>query len=293
MSFSNRAAATGGLALALALAAIITAAPRTGRADTLARVSGAGKLSSGQRQVARASLDSLTCYAPGHGGTLAHELSSRPPCRTAARLARYVIFLAGKDLTAEQVAKVIDLRRQSVHPQRTFTITTAGAPLLGDPRAPVTIVEYADFECPHCVHVSPALEEVVRGLKGKAVLYFKPYPLRFEGSTLLAAKAALAAHRQGKFWQLAALLFKRPKEHTRTGVEAMAKKAGCDLDRFRAALLDINLAKQLERYKIEGLRLGLKGTPTLFFNGKLYRLRKDAMHFRERIEEELELLKAR
>jgi protein-disulfide isomerase len=274
------------LSLALIAAAL---SPRPGSAGPLRRVPGFTRLSSGEQKIVRAALSTQACYAPGHDAKLNDGLQRKPPCKTARRLARYVVFLAGKGLTADQIGKVLTLRRETIHPKKVHTIATTGAPRIGDPKAPVVIVEYADYQCPHCAKVGPQLEEVVRKLKGKAVLYFKPYPLRFSGPRLLAARAALAAHRQGKFWPVSKRLFARPKDHTPAGVEAIAKQAGCDVARFRAALKDINLAKQLERNKIEGLRLGIKGTPALFFNGKRYRLRKDAMHFAERIDEELEL----
>jgi len=274
--------------LGLIAAAALT--PRHGSAGPLQRVPGFTRLSSGKQKIVQATLSTQACYAPGHDAKLTVELRRSPRCKTAHRLARYVVFLAGKGLTADQIGKVLALRRETIYPKKVHTIATAGAPRLGDTRAPVVIVEYADYQCPHCAKVGPQLEEVVRKLKGKAVLYFKPYPLRFSGARLLAARAALAAHRQGKFWPVSRRLFARPKEHTPAGVEAMAKEAGCDMARFKAALKDINLAKQLERNKIEGLRLGIKGTPALFFNGKRYRLRKDAMHFAERIDEELELV---
>jgi protein-disulfide isomerase len=270
----------------LALTAL-TAAPA--KADPLRSVAGFSKLSRGEQATTRAVLSAQACYAPGHQAKLAAGLQRRPPCKTARRIARYVVFLAGKGLTPAQIGKVLTLRRETIHPKKIHSIATVGAPRLGDPKAPVVIVEYADYQCPHCAQVGPLLEKLVRKLKGKAVLYLKPYPLRFSGGRLLAARAALAAQRQGKFWSVSKRLFARPKDHTPAGVEAIAKEAGCDLPRFRAALKDVNLAKQLERNKIEGLRLGVKGTPALFFNGKRYRLRKDAMHFAERVDEELEL----
>ena len=128
------------------------------RADPLRRVPGFAKLSSGEQKVARAALASQTCYAPGHDGTLAAGVGRRPPCRTARRLARYVVFLASKGLNAAQLGQVLALRRETVHPKKVHRISAAGAPRLGDPKAPVTIVEYADYQCPHCAEVSPLLE---------------------------------------------------------------------------------------------------------------------------------------
>jgi protein-disulfide isomerase len=253
------------------------------------RVPGLSKLSSGQREIARAAIKRIACY---HGckDRIDRCLEARPRCKTAWRVARYIVFLASKKLTADQIADVVDLRRRSVVPAKRHAIAPGLAPRLGDAKAPLTIVEYADFRCGHCAVVSPALERLVKAFRGKVSLVFKVYPLRFKGPHLVAARAALAAHRQGKFWPMANLLFKNHDQHTAAGVERLARKARLDLDRFRAAMKDVNLLKQLESNKIEGMRLGLKGTPTLYFNGKPHLLRKDAFHLRDRIEEELELL---
>jgi protein-disulfide isomerase len=270
----------------LLVAALLASAPAQAGPQ---RVPGFSKLSSGEREVARAAMKQITCY---HGckNKIERCLDAKPRCKTAWRVARYIVFLAGKKLTAEQIAAVVDLRRRSVTPAKRHTISARLAPRLGAKKPSLTVVEYADFRCRHCAVVSPVLERLVKAHKGKVSLVFKVYPLRFKGPHLVAARAALAAHRQGKFWPMAHLLFENHDQHTAAGVERLARKAKLDLDRFRAAMKDNNLLKELERNKIEGMRLGLSGTPTLFFNGKPHLLRKDARHLKDRLEEELELL---
>jgi len=268
---------------------LLLAAPLPARADPLDRVDGYRKLGQSQHKAAQEAARTIACY---HGckGSITHCLAVKPRVATAWRLARYIVYLAGHKLDAELIAKVVDRRRQSVRPDKVHEIKSDEAPLLGDARAPLTIVEYADFECRHCAALIPVLERLVKAFRGKLALRFKVYPLRFKGPPLLAARAALAAHRQGKFWPMAHLLFEDPDRHTADGVEQLARKAGLDLAGFRAAMKDTNLLKQIERNRIEGLRLGIKGTPSLFFNGKPHLLRKDEYHLRDRIEEELELL---
>lgn len=270
-----------------ALALTLTAAPAA--AAPVDRVEGYGKLTGAQREVARKALDSIACY---HGckGSVARCLAAKPRAGTAWRMARYIVFLARHGLNPGAIAKVLELRRASVKPDKVHPIKPGLSPRCGDPRSPLTIVEYADFQCPHCSRVSPLLQKLVKARKGKVVLYFKVYPLRFKGPSLVGARAALAAHRQGKFWQMAEALFKDPDGHTETGVAKMARAIGLDMGRFHAAMKDVNLLKELEANKIEGMRLGIKGTPALYFNGKPHLLRKDAYHLRDRIAEELELL---
>ncbi len=247
------------------------------------------ELSAKERQMAQLAMRSIPCYL-GCKGTVAQCLSAEPRCKTAWRLANYIVFLAGMTLNEEEIGKIITQRKESVLPAKVHNISLAGAPWLGDPKAKVVLVEYADFQCSHCAATSPLLAKLVQQMKGRVVLYFKPYPLRPSGGPLLSAQAALAAQQQGKFWEMAHLLFANPESHTPAGVEGLAKKIGMDLGKFRAAMKDVNILKQIEHTKIEGVRLGIKGAPTLFFNGKQFHLPKDEKHLWDRVEEELEVM---
>lgn len=249
-------------------------------------------LSAKERDVAEKALRSVECYE-GCKGSIARCLAVRPRVKTAWRLANYVVFLAGMTLNLDELTKAMKQRKDSVLPAKVQKIALDDLPRLGDPKARVVLVEYADFQCSHCAALSPLLEKMVGHFKGSLAVYFKPYPLADKGPRLLAAQAALAAHRQGKFWPMAKMLFDDPDTHTASGVEELARKLKLDVDRFRAAMKDTSLLKQIERSKIEGVRLGLVGTPTLYVNGKLYQLPKDEKHLWDRVEEELDLLAPR
>ncbi|MCC6748085.1 MAG: thioredoxin domain-containing protein [Deltaproteobacteria bacterium] len=245
----------------------------------------AARLSASQRKSAAEVMARANCY---HGcvGTVAECLRKTPRAAVAWRLANYVAFLVGKGLRPAEVHEVLELRRLSALPPKTFRIPTVGAPRLGPEKARVVVVEYADFQCAHCAALSPVLKQVIAGEK-EAALYFKVYPMG-AGEPVIAARAALAAHRQGKFWPMQDRLFAAAEGHSQATVERIATELGLDLTRFRGDMLDAG--KAIDLHKIEGLRFGIKGTPALFINGKPYRLRRDAHHLRERIREELELL---
>ncbi len=258
-----------------------------------AQLRGAAELSKGERAIAEAALRAVPCY---HGcqGTIAACLAKKPRVKAAWRLGHYVIYLAEKSLTVEEIGKVIGRRRDSVLPQKVYTLPPGGAPRLGDPKAPVALVEFADFQCSHCAALAPLLERLVAGkLKGKVTLQFRTYPLRVTGPRMLAAQAALAAHRQGKFWEMARSLFDDPDTHTQAGVEKLAQQHGLKLESFRAALKDVTLLKEIEANKILGVRVGVTSTPALFVNGKLFHLPRDEHHLIDRVEEELELLEGK
>jgi protein-disulfide isomerase len=273
---------------------LVCLAASSSRAQTIPwrELKDASDLSAKDRDVAEKALRSVECYE-GCKGSIASCLAVRPRVKTAWRLANYVVFLAGMTLTLDELTKAMKERKDSVLPAKVQKIALDDLPRLGDPKARVVLVEYADFQCGHCATLSPLLEKMVQHFKGSLVLYFKPYPLADKGPRLIAAQAALAAHRQGKFWPMAKLLFDELDAHTGSGVEALARKLKLDVDRFRAAMKDTSLLKQIERAKIEGVRLGLVGTPTLYFNGKRYQLPKDEKHLWDRVEEELDLLAAK
>lgn len=284
---------SGGVALLVAIAA--TAAPVSARDKGAVAIPWKtlehGKhLSAAARKQATAAMRSVRgyhrCRLP-----IARCLSrrrSRAP--VAWLLADYIAFLAGKGLDERGIQRVLELRRESARPSRVHHIPLGGIPRYGAASAPVKIVEYADFRCPHCAQVSPLLEKLVDRMKGKVAVYFKPYPLRPRGPSIIAARAALAAQRQGKFWKMHDLLFANRDKQDESGVEQLARRAGLKLASFRAAMKDRRLLAVIEKSKIEGLRLGIKGTPTLYFNGKPYRLRKDAYHLEQRAREELLML---
>jgi len=245
-----------------------------------------------KRAVAASAMRSLRCYY-GCTDTIARCLRRRRTRATfiAWRLADYVAFLAGKGLDRRQIAKVLRFRRRSALPRKVHRIKPDGAPRLGKPKkAKVVIVEYIDYLCGHCSRLRPLLERLVRSFPGKVVVYIKPYPLRLGGPQMLAARAALAAQRQGKFHRMHALLFANRRLLDASGLAKLARHARIDGARLARDMSDRTLLRRLERYKIEGMRLGLKGTPALFFNGKRFRLRKDMLHLKERLIEELHMV---
>jgi protein-disulfide isomerase len=270
-----------------ALAAPSAAAPL---AIPWAKLEGAVDLLANERETVAQILRSARGYV-GCTKTVAECLAAKPVVPAAWRLARYVVFLAGQGLDEKELGAVLAQRRASVLPEKAQAIPLLGAPLLGDAQAKVVIVEYADFRCGHCAVVGPLLKALQQRRPKQVALCFKPYALA-PGPSVIAARAALAAHRQGKFWQLAELLFANPDQHTPDGVTELARRAKLDLAAFESAFGDRAILQQIDLLKIEGLRLGLKGTPTIFVNGKRYDMPKDARHLAERIDDELDLLDA-
>jgi len=147
-------------------------------------------------------------------------------------------------------------------------IDTEGAPYLGNPDAPVTIVEFSDFECPYCSKVGPLMAELLAKNPETVKVVFKHYPLSFHKNARRAALASLAAQRQGRFWEFHDQLFEHQKELTPATIRKIAQQLSLDLDRFEKDLADPALAARVDKDIRDGKLAGVRGTPTLFVNGR-------------------------
>ena len=163
-------------------------------------------------------------------------------------------------------------------------------PILGPKDAPVTIVEFLDPECESCAAFYPAVKNLLSLYPSQVRLAVR-YML-YHGNSLPAALATEAAGRQGKYWEMQELLFKRADiwSHRRSpqnlAFEAFAEELGLDLRIFRKDMNDSNLRARIINDFEEGKALGVKGTPTFFVNGEqLHRLSYNDL--RQMIENEL------
>lgn len=141
----------------------------------------------------------------------------------------------------------------------------------GESTALVTVVEYADFECLNCARAFPLLVRYLEELRGTLRLVFRHFPLAWEhpGSGL-AARAAEAAARQGKFWEMHDELFRNPGLLHREALHAHAVSAGVDIVRFAADIEDPALLHRIDRDIDSGRRSGVHATPTFFVDGARY-----------------------
>ncbi len=149
--------------------------------------------------------------------------------------------------------------------------------------APITLLEYGDFECPYCAAAGPVLDEVVAGSDGQVRLIFRNFPLyTIHPYALTAALAAEAAAAQGAFWPMHDLLLAQQARLTDWDLSVYAKKLGLDPSRV------VGDAAQRYGDKVEadfeaGVRAGVRGTPTVFINGRLYEGRFDITALRRAI----------
>jgi protein-disulfide isomerase len=142
--------------------------------------------------------------------------------------------------------------------------------VLGDPAAPVTLLEYGDYECPYCAAAAPVLRRVVEESQGQVRLVFRNFPLADRHPyALTAALAAEAADAQGAFWPMHEVLMSRQDRLDDVALRSYAEELGIDGDRI------VGDAAQPFGDKVEadfaaGLAAGVGGTPTVFVNGQMY-----------------------
>ena len=181
---------------------------------------------------------------------------------------------AGKDeneaLAAAQASKWAKGPEPAKLLEDPVTIPTAGSPVRGPADAVLPLVEFSDFQCPYCLLAVAKLNAVLDAYPGKIQLIFKQFPLDMHSQAALAAAAAIAAHRQGKFWPMHDGLFAQRRELSRPSILAVARTAGLDMQRFEADLDSAETKKTIARDMEDGERAGVEGTPSVFINGRKY-----------------------
>ena len=149
-----------------------------------------------------------------------------------------------------------------------FDIATDDQPVKGNAKALVTIVAFTDFECPSCARQHPVLDQIVSEFGDRVRLVVRDFPLSQHANARKAAEAAEAAREQGKYWEYAALLFRNQSALGVDKLRQYASEVGLDRARFDASLDSSKFAEKVQRDVIDGRRLGVSGTPTLYINGK-------------------------
>jgi predicted DsbA family dithiol-disulfide isomerase len=161
-------------------------------------------------------------------------------------------------------------------------------PAKGPADAPVTIVEFSDYQCPFCRRAEPTVQEVLSRYEGKVRFVFRHFPLdRIHPQARAASEAAACADQQGKFWEYHEELFTENAQLDRAGLDAIAEKTGLDTAAFKVCM-DEGRTKDLVQKDLEaGTEAGVSGTPAFFINGIPLRGALPATDFQRVIDEEL------
>jgi protein-disulfide isomerase len=163
----------------------------------------------------------------------------------------------------------------------------AEGPAKGETGAPITIVEFSDFQCPFCGRAEPTVKRVLDEYKGKVRLVYRDYPLPFHPLAQKASEAALCAGDQGKYWQMHERLFANQSALAVPQLKDHAKGLGLDASKFDKCLDSGEKAKVVAASKKAGDDAGVNGTPAFFINGRLISGAREFTSFKEIIDYEL------
>jgi protein-disulfide isomerase len=212
------------------------------------------------------------CYC-GCPHTLAGCLKEHSACPHASRMAALALAeIANNGASAESAARFVAVYYDSFSADKRAHIDVSALPCMGGSESKVTIVEFSDFDCPHCKQARPLLEKLVKD-RPEVKLCFLSFPLHKHSS--LAAAAADYAFAKGAFWRYHDLLF--DSQEARVDLDEAAyvkelvrlgKQAGLDEAGLAKAIEDPKLRELVEREKEAGRQLGVEGTPFIFLNGR-------------------------
>ena len=155
-------------------------------------------------------------------------------------------------------------RRGRPSPAKEYDVEVGKAPVRGGKAAPVTIVEWSDFQCPFCNRAGPTLARIEKEYGDKVRLAFKHLPLSIHPQAQGAHAASEAAHRQGRFWDMHDKIFANQRDLAPATFERYAKELGLDVDRFKRDVASASVRKQIDSDLKQAQELGVSGTPSFF-----------------------------
>ena len=220
----------------------------------------------------------------GEPVSVARCIAESRPCKKCVPAARYVARLVDDGYSRDEIRDVFRVRYGD--DTKVQGLTSDDSPLRGSPMAPVTIYEFSDFQCPHCRMAAPMLKKVVEESNGKVKLVFKQYPLPGHPRARDAAKATVAAQKQGKFWEMHDLLFENQEVLQTANLDDYAKKLGLDMKRFKADMASKETEKKVDADIAEGHKAGVDSTPSIYVNDRRFVFPPDQLG--EYVREELD-----
>jgi protein-disulfide isomerase len=174
-------------------------------------------------------------------------------------------------------------------PVRRAALSIEGAPVRGNPAAPVTIVEFSDFHCPYCKRVQPTLLELLSKYPDKVRIVYKDLPLEsLHPQARRASEAARCARDQNKFWEYHDKIYAGGPDVTPENLRKMATEIGLDVGAFETCLASGKHLPGIQTDVSQGSELGLSGTPAFFVNGRPLSGAQPTEAFSRIIDEELQ-----
>ena len=193
-----------------------------------------------------------------------HAALGDPSCKRAPFAEKYLARLVSLDLSDDEVTDTFNNRYGK--PAHDFNVKDSA--FLGSPNAPVQVVEFFDYGCPHCRDKAPVLEALVAKHPHDVVVFYKNFPLSFHPDSKNCAIASVAAQRQGKFLDMHKKLFASQGAQSKDQIMGYAKDLGLDMQKFVTDFGDPAAAARVDADRAEGEKAQIQGTPTIYVNGR-------------------------
>jgi protein-disulfide isomerase len=259
-----------------------------------------------QKATVMQALNERTCDCGCSFGTLANCVKRDSACPRSPKIAKEAFALAKQGKPLADILGYVDRENPKPGAARPPAAAAPGpgpkkvsipahSPRKGPKNAKVTIVEFSDFQCPFCSRVVPTLHEIHEKYPNDVAVVFVNQPLSFHDKARPAAKAFLAAHKQGKAWEMHDKLFENQQALTPENFELWAKEMGLDAGKFTKDMTDPATEQAVADDQALANSVGATGTPTFFVNGRQLTGAKPFDDFKRVIDEEIvkadELLK--
>ena len=207
----------------------------------------------------------------GCNDTLARCLAVKVKDTHALRMSALVKVMLLEGYTPSVIIEMVE-RYYASFKEKRQKLRDDDCGMLGEPKAPVTVIEYSDYQCPHCAAAVKPLHDFVDATRGKVRLCSKYFPLPVHPRAQQAAGCAEYARRKGKFWEMSERLFARQDELDDANLKAFAKELGLDGNEMLKEVYAGKFDAAIDRQKNEGMAAGVRSTPSLYFDGRMYTL---------------------
>lgn len=202
-------------------------------------------------------------------------------------------FLDGQNRAAARNNLLDGLRPKygvkiALEPPRVEVAIAADDPVRGPANAPVTLIEFSEFQCPFCSRVGPTVKQVLETYGDKVRLVFRDYPLPFHNNAHGASEAAQCAHDQGRFWEYHDKLFANQQALAAENLKQYATDLGLDIAKFNECFESGRYKDRVDQDIAQGSSAGVRGTPAFFINGRFLSGAQPFEAFKTIIDEELE-----
>ena len=184
-------------------------------------------------------------------------------------------YLVGQDLQAKRNLLTERLKSEQgmkvllQKPEAPLTvIDTKGFPVKGNPSAKITLVKFADYQCPHCAVSAETLDKLMEEIGDRVKMVYMDFPINSSGVSRDVALGSVCADEQGKYWEYNQLAFRQQNSLNEESKINLAKELGLDMDAYNTCLASSKPEQRIAKAESEAERLGLTGTPAFFVNGQ-------------------------